>query len=326
MKHLSIISFVLLSFTTLYAQSVINLTSSLTIYPEYPKPFTKVSVKYESFSFDINRALITWSVDGKEVLSGIGETRLSTSVGGEGSVTKVSVVVRPNEGGTVNDQILITPASVSLLWEAVDTYVPPLYKGKALASEGGSVRVIALPSFYNGSKPYDPKLVNYQWSVNSERVAALSGVGKQTLDTKLNYFENENVIEVVASTFDGAQSASESITIEPTRITPRFYFFDALFGVDYSKSLGGRIEITKPSSFVFEPYYISNTNLSSQDITTSWSLNGLPIEPTNDGVLSVTPKPDSEGVGVVSVTIEQTKKYLQKAEGVLRVAFNTKNN
>ena len=148
MKYLVIFSSFMVALTTsLSAQSFINLTSSMTLYPEYPKPYTTVTVKYESYSFDMDRALITWSIGGKEVLSGIGELVLKVPLGGEGSITRVSVVVRPNEGGTVRDQILITPAFVSLIWEASDTYVPPLYKGKALPSEGGLVRVVALPSF-----------------------------------------------------------------------------------------------------------------------------------------------------------------------------------
>ena len=326
MKY-TLIFFSIFFSTTLFslAQSA-GITGSLLITPEYPKPFSSVSVRFESYSFDIDRALITWSVDGKQVLSGIGETRLSVSVGGEGTLTKVSVSVRPNEGGSFSDQILITPSSVSLVWEATDTYVPPLYKGKALPSEGALVRVVALPSFYSGSSPYNPKMINYQWSVNGERVKSLSGVGRQSIDTKLNYLENENIISVVATTFDGSQSASEEVTIVPTPISPRFYTFDPLYGVDYTKAFTDRVEITKATSFVFEPYYISNKDLSSPNIETQWSLNGLPIEVPESGVLTITPKPDTSGVGALSVTIEQTKKYLQKAEGVLQIVFNTKNN
>lgn len=327
MKYVTIFSWFFISLTTsLSAQSFINLTSSMTLFPEHPKPYTTVTVKYESFSFDTDRALLTWSVNGKEVLSGIGELTLRVPLGGEGSVTRVGVVVRPNEGGTVRDQILITPAFVSLVWEATDTYVPPLYKGKALPSEGGLVRVVALPSFYSGTTPYNPKTINYQWSINGERVKALSGVGKQTLETKLNYFENENIIEVVASTFDGLQSAEESLSIAPTRINPRFYIYDPLLGVDFSKAFTKRVEITKPTSFVYEPYYISNKDITSPNIETTWALNGLPVEPDEYRVISMTPKPDSSGVGTLSVTIEQTKKYLQKAESALQIVFNTKNN
>jgi hypothetical protein len=325
MKYLVFISSLFFSLSvSLSAQSFINLTSSMTLTPEHPKPYTTVNVKYESYSFDVDRALITWSVNGTEVLSGIGERSLKVPLGGEGSITRVSVVVRPNEGGTVRDQILITPAFVSLVWEASDTYVPPLYKGKALPSEGGLVKVVALPSFYSGSTPYNPKTINYQWSVNGENIKALSGVGKQTLDTKLNYFENENIITVVASTFDGLQTAEESITIAPTSLSPRFYIYDPLFGVDYSKSYTKRIEITKPTSFVYEPYYISNKDITSPNIETSWSLNGLPVEPDEYGILSITPKQDSSGVGTLLVTIEQTKKYLQKAESALQVVFDTR--
>ncbi len=326
MKYLVILfSLFFSSLTFTFAQNA-GITGSILINPEYPKPFTTISARLQSYSFDIDRALITWSIDGKQVLSGVGETKVSVPIGGEGSLTRVSVAVRPSEGGVFNDQIIITPASVSLVWETTDTYVPAWYKGKPLPSEGGLIRVVALPSFYNGNTPYNPKNIDYQWSVNSERVKAFSGIGKQTLDMKLNYLENENTISVVATTFDGAQSAEESITVVPTPVTPKFYMFDPLFGVDYSKSFLNRVEIKKPTSFIFEPYYISGTDLTSPNIVTQWLLNGLPIETGADGILSVTPKPNSTGVGALSVTIEQTKKYLQKAEASLNIVFDTTNN
>ena len=130
----------------------------------------------------------------------------------------------------------------------------------------------------------------------------------------------------MATTFDGLQSAAESITIVPTRISPKFYTYDPLFGVDFTKSFTRRVEITKPTSFVYEPYYISNADITSPNIETIWTLNGLPVEPDEFRVISINPKPDSSGVGELSVTIEQTKKYLQKAESTLQIVFNTKNN
>jgi hypothetical protein len=280
-------------------------------------------VVFESYSFDVDRALITWTVDGKEVLSGIGERRVSVVLGDEGSVTRVVVSVRPNEGGTFSDRINITPSSVALVWEATDTYTPTLYKGKALPSEGGNIRVIAIPSFYTGSNYYNPKTVNYQWTINGEPVRALSGVGKQTLETKLNYFENTNSISVVATTFDGLLSAEESIDIVPTPISPRFYVYDQLLGPLYEKSFVSRVEINTPTSFIFEPFYISGSSLTSQNLTYTWLLNGLPVMPNVDGTITVTPKENASGIGNLSVTVENTKKYLQKAESLLQIVFNT---
>jgi hypothetical protein len=164
----------------------------------------------------------------------------------------------------------------------------------------------------------------YSWSLNDEALGSLSGTGKQTLDTNLNYLENENVVKVVATTLDGAQSAEGSVTVVPTSVSPRFYLQDPLSGIHYENALEDSISINKETSFAYVPYFISATSLDSPNLTYSWSLAGLPVSAQQAGILTLRPKNGVSGSEMLSVSVEQTKKYLQKAEGALQVLFDTR--
>src|SRR3989344_6967668 len=61
--------------------------------PPLPAPNGEVRLVVERSLLDLSRANITWSVDGKTGLSGVGEKETSVTVGGAGVETKISVTV-----------------------------------------------------------------------------------------------------------------------------------------------------------------------------------------------------------------------------------------
>jgi hypothetical protein len=300
-----------------------TLTGNLLTSPEYPKAYDSVTVTLESYSFDPNTTLITWRQNGKTILSGVGEKSLRITLGPNGRRDTFTVNAKTPSGQEYNDAITLTPSTATLVWETLGGYVPPFYKGKILPAEGSTLRVTAFPSFSVPGGLIAPKSLTYVWSMNSEHVEAASGFGKNTFTTKLNYLENENEVKVVASTIDGSQAAEKRVTILPAEIVGRFYIADPIFGTRYESALMGSAEINKETTFVFEPYFIGVTNLSSPSLTSDWILNGLPVNPNDANSITIRPKPESKGIGTLEVDMEQTKKFLQKVGLHLQVVFDT---
>lgn len=325
MKPLFVTIFLSLFFipSFLLAQAT-PLSGTLSISPENPDPFAQVTVSLNSYSFDPSRSFISWSVNGKKVLSGLGETKLHTTLGQAGTQAIIDVTADPVSGnGIYSDEIIVTPASVWVTWEAINSYVPPFYKGKSLPGEGGDLKILAIPSFYEKGKRDDPNLMSYTWTVNGQLLHDSSGLGKKTYTTRLNVLENENDYKVVVTSLSGSISSRGEEKVIPTPITPLFYKGDALLGTDYANAISKRVTINKETTFTFEPYYITTQNLSSPDIIWTWSLNGVPTIPQGINYLTVIPKDNSVGAGSLDVSIENTKKYLQKNEQVLNIAFDT---
>src|SRR5690606_10591875 len=61
--------------------------------PAVPGPNQNVKITLSSFATDLNKAAITWSVDGKESLSGTGKTSFSFTTGDIGSKTEIGVII-----------------------------------------------------------------------------------------------------------------------------------------------------------------------------------------------------------------------------------------
>src|SRR4051812_29947296 len=72
----------------------------VTVSPENPVANSAVSFKVTSYLSDLDRASITWYVNGKRISSGTGLRNFTTTLGDVGSNTSVKVIVITAEGIT----------------------------------------------------------------------------------------------------------------------------------------------------------------------------------------------------------------------------------
>lgn len=307
-------------FSSFVSAQVMPLNGNLVLTPQNPGPYEQVTIKLESYSFDPTRSNITWTVNNKIVKSGYGETSISLKTGQEGvqSIVRVSAVT--NDSQKYEAGIVLAPQSIDLIWEAIESYVPPFYKGKALPGEGSLVKITALPSFYSQGKKIPAEDISYNWSLNSEVAQNLSGFGKQTFTTYLDYLSNTNEIKVVAQTLDG-NSAEKRITILPNAINPIFYESDPTLGPNYAYALPNYLEIKKDLFLVVEPYFISSKGTSAGGLTYNWSLNGLPITPSDNTHITLHPKEGYTGVSAINVSISNSKRILQEIQKKIEISF-----
>ena len=291
--------------------------------PENPGAFQDVTLTIRSYAFDVDTVSITWDINNKVVLSGVGEKKLLTKTGGVGLQKIVHVIAMKGSQKVFDQVISLNPQSVDLIWESKESYVPPFYEGKALPGESSLVSVVALPNFIYNGKTVDPKTISYAWYLNDEIIKDASGFNKQNLIMNLDYLSEKNIIRVAARDQNG-NIAEKEIVIAPEQIDPVFYLNDPLFGIDLNRAIQDRFETNKEFTLNFVPYYLSTKNIPDDQIKSSWSLDGLPLTNIKNNSISLKPLADSYGSKVLRINIENTSRILQEIKTSLEIIFDTR--
>jgi hypothetical protein len=289
---------------------------SLNINPKQPSANETVTATISSYVADLNKALISWSLNGQTVVVGVGKKTFSFKTGESGSQTVIAVKIDTANGFSTNKQITITPASIDVLWEASDSYVPPFYKGKALTSSEGIVKAVALLNSTQSSG------VSYNWKVNNKSKIDSSGYGKNFYLLKKSYLDKSNIIQVDASNLSGNTVGSGQIEIGTGNPKIVFYKKDSLLGTNWVEALQDGFFIKQSGeTVVVEPYFISPKDLNSSDLNLTWSLGGSDIStPEIKNELSI--KPESKGgSSKIKVSLENIKRMFLKASREINVNF-----
>ena len=290
--------------------------------PEIPSPGELVRIQLTSYSFDINTYFIEW-VEGTEIkLSGYGKRDYEFLAGKVGETKTVTLVIRAQEGSTplYKKQFVSKPSGLDILWQAVDTYTPPFYKGKALPSTESIVKIIALPTFQTSKKTVLAKDATYSWQRNFKNIGNASGYGKNIKSIKKSYLDDQETIQVTATEPTEGSVAKGSVLIKtyPSKII--FYKKDPLFGVDFSKGINTETTISKNDTTLLAiPYFLSPKNILDNDLVYTWSLNGSEIStPTikNQIVLRGT---DTIGTAKLDLSIESIDKLFLSVKKTLNL-------
>lgn len=317
----------LLSFFLFGADRVFALSPSVgvSVTPESVAPGDLVTIKLESFSTDLNRADIIWTVDGVVVLNGIGQKEYSTTSKGLGEQTKVEITINTTNGIPVLKTVFINPQSIDLLWEAIDSYTPPFYKGKALPSRGALIKTSVVP-FLKGSRGTfsNPNSLVYNWEQNYKPYPSVSGYGKSFYVFRNTFLQKEELIKVKTSTIDGTLTASNSVKIQFFNPEILFYEKRPAIGVMFNDSKNEGVTLTENEiSLLAVPYFSSTkTKVGVLDgtLNLSWKINDSGVSSDKPDVLTVR-KPES-GSGYSIINFEVKSPYLyQNKESSVRVSF-----
>lgn len=300
--------------------SIIIEEFTLDVFPKNPGPNEKVEVTANSHHFDINRADITWSVNGIRKLRGTGEKNLALRTGDVGSKTVIYVIVKTEDGLVLEKTLSIRPAEVDILWEA-DTYTPPYYNGKALPSPKSSIKITAVPNFiFNGSKISSSNLV-YEWQIDYKKVPGVSGYGSDSFVHRSSQAFGEYTVKVVVSSYKKTIVAEKTISISTVR--PRLIFYEEglLEGIKYNKALENSVDLLNNEIYVrAEPYFFSRSSLAN--LSYEWMMNNGDIDPEdNKNVINLRVDEDVFGTSVIDLRVENPSNLLQFAEQGLRINF-----
>jgi hypothetical protein len=302
-----------------YAESQIEIQEgdiSVQTTPSNPGPYQSVTIDISSYATDLNKAMIMWNSDGQTVLSGIGKTEYSFTTKGPDITNTIDINIQPVGSMTTIDKVVsITPQEIEMMWESVDGYTPPFYKGKSLPTVGGNIRVVAVPStntIKSGSGS-----ITYTWKNGDNVIPNDSGYNKNSYVFKDDMFSDNNQITVTASSVDGSYVAENTVDIPIYQPQIVFYEKSPTEGVLYNNALTDNFFMSKDEmTVVAEPYFFV---YGKNNISYSWEINGSPID-TPSGNTELTVKPNSRGgYATVGLTMENLDELFQKVSNLVKI-------
>ena len=286
--------------------------------PNNPQPYQDVTINISSYATDLNKAIITWQGESGTVLSGIGKTSYSFKTGGPNTTNIFNISITPI--GSINiitKSIAISPSEIEIMWESVDGYTPPFYKGKALPVKGGSIRAVAVPNtdtIKSGSGS-----ITYMWKNMDNTVLEASGYNKNSYVFKNSMFDDKNKITVIASSVSGNYGAENTIEIPVYEPKIIFYKKSPTEGVLYNNALDKEATMTEDEvTIVAEPYFVSLKG-HENNFTYAWQINGESIA-TPSKKTELTVRPTSRGgYATIDVMIENLNELFQKVNNQLKL-------
>ncbi len=289
----------------------------LSISPQSPKANTNVTAVLSSYSTDLNKANISWTLNGTLAIQNVGQKTYSFTSPNIGTQTTVSAQIMTADGSIFNKSITITPANVDLLWEAVDSYTPPFYEGKALIPSQGTVKVTAIAGSSNSQKYI------YNWKQDDDNQPDSSGYGKDSYTFKNSYLEPSNTVEVSVSSLIGNNLGDNTITTTPGTPLILFYEKDPTLGTLWQQILTDGYTInSNGDTLVAEPYFFAPKNLNSSALQFTWSLGGSAIDtPAVPNEISIKPASGQSGSSTIDLSINNVKTLFLSMEKTLNVNF-----
>jgi hypothetical protein len=270
--------------------------------PANPKPNQSVTYKLNGFGIDMKFLSITWQENGIEALSGIGERKYTTTAGASGVKKTITAFVRVPGGQTITKRILLQPANLDIVWEVSDSYVPPLYPGKALPPSQASIIFYAIPDENLGDN------LVYTWEKNFEVYPDASGFKKDSFEVIGSILEKEITVRVTVQDLTSGFTASSSKTV--SMVEPFLAFRNTSSG----KYLGrrGHNKLTSAQIMVI-PFFFSVFSPGDLEYAWSTSLDGVLVG-VNGASLLFEGSPKNART---EVTVESAHPYqlLQEAVG-----------
>jgi hypothetical protein len=313
----SLITFSLFGFISIPKANAASINSLIIdVAPENPSPYEDTTITLSSYVNNLDSVLITWSLNGKKVSSGIGKKTFTTKAGALGSTSTVVVNVSLPEG-SLEKKIIIKPNVMVLLFQANDSYVPPFYRGKALPAPDSDIKVVAMPEVSN------PKNMTFAWQKDYTNNPDGSGYGKNFFIYTNDYLESGNIVSVTASTIDQQNSFQASINIPNTNPKLVFYKNDPKMGTMYQFALPDPHTITEPEIVEAVPYFIAPKQLDHPRLIWNWFINdnAVPVPMWSKNLMPLKVVNGTHGVSTLKLQIDNKDRIFQTVDKEITIKF-----
>ncbi len=290
--------------------------------PVHPAPGQVVHLSLESALIDLDSSTITWTVDGKRAATS--GTTLDINAGALGSNRSVSADVVSAEGSIVSAETTITPTELDLLYDS-DSYVPPLYQGRALPSAGSTLRLVAIPHFKRpGGSEAPVSDITFTWRRNGQALGSLSGKGKNTISIPAPYLYGTDYISVEAATSDGTLSGDASVSIPAADPIVRLYEDHPLFGLRLDKALASTTNIVdREMTFAAIPFFATAASPADDALSYAWTVDGKSVNTNGDTKHELTLGASGGGDAHLSVAITHVSNIFFSADSAWHIIFNS---
>jgi len=314
--------FVLFWITNISDTSAVSSDILVNITPPNPAPNENTTITLKSFVDNLDNALITWSVSGKNVSSGIGKKSFSINAPSAGLETNV-VATLSLPDGIIEKKIIIKPVVMTLLWQATDSYVPPFYRGKALPTPDSEVKVVAMPEVKSGSTFVSPQNMVYAWKKDYTNNVDGSGYGKDAFTFINDYLENSNNISVTASTIDQKYSSTAYINIGMVQPKILFYKNDPTLGTISQYALGDTYKIQGEETIEAVPYFISPKQIENPALVWKWFINDSVVKLLSyrKNLMPLQTEAGTHGISRLKLEIKNTEKLFQAINKEINIEF-----
>lgn len=287
---------------------------TISLSPQYPRPYQTVTVTPQSTAFDLTGSSITVTANGTVVHTGTGAERTNVTVGGPGSATTI-VVRAVHDGQTYTKQVVVRPADVALIIEPAGT-AHPFYRGGVALSSEGRLRIVAMPDIRTSAGTrLSPDNLVYTWRLGEQILEAQSGIGKSTLTATAPVRYRDTTITLTVTSPDSAYVAQARTVVSPSDPFVHIYRSDPLLGPLFDTALSGTIAMNgEEQTFRAVPYFFA----SAPALT--WSVNGS----ASGGEKDITLRSTGSGAGSASLTASARQAAtFQVADTRLTIRFGS---
>ena len=283
------------------------------------RPGTRVRAFVVTFSADPQKSTFTWYHNDARVASGKGITFYDFTLGQMGSAENIRVSVTAGAGASRQLSKTVRPARIHFSW-FTDSYTPPWYKGKALASPGSTILISAIPDFRLGTTKLDPKNLIYEWTIDdtaTPRDSGLSGNGKNIYPLRTPVIGTQEVkVDLLVKDELERIVHQETIFVQTRPADLVFYDRDALLGTRFERTAANaRIKSGSDIALELEPYFLPRGIFDA--LRFGWRVNNQKLTNTAplNRVLRLKTDEKSSGRQVISATYENTKNIYQRGGG-----------
>lgn len=282
------------------------------VLPSSPRIGDEVEIEAEMYGTQAKNATFSWSVNGREISTGIGQYKFSFLLS-EKSTVVVKIIT--GEANIVTNTWQFNPRDTTIIWEA-RTYTPPFYRGKSLYSPESNLVLNAID--LDTPNPLTNTYNNYVWKVDGEVKGDLSGVGKNTYIYKGDLLMQEPLFQVITSPISTYNKKNTdktenlaSLRVQTLKTEILAYENDPLLGILFNKQVGTNFLFDKEESgLVAYPMYFGTA--SSLGVQYRWYAND---ELVGQNINNLTfRRTRSNEQSRLSVNIENPVSLLQSAD------------
>ena len=295
---------------------------TVTISPEFPSPNEEVKVQIGSFVTDLEKAFIGWSLNGDTVATGVGKTDYMFNTENLSRIL-LNITIETVQNQSLVKNIAIVPAYVDLVWEGVDSYSPPFYKGRTLVASEGKYKIVAIPSVSASGERVHNANLSYDWIKDGTLERKDSGWGEDSFIFKNSYLDTGNNVRVAISDVSNGISTQKEINLFPS--TPKILFYEKnpILGINLGESIKDGYFVDKDGITIEAvPYYISSKDLRSSSLSWQWLLGGQNFAtPSTPNEMSIRPESNRRGVSSIELILNKSQDLFTETSKKIDVEF-----
>ncbi len=289
-------------------------TFSVSVSPQYPKPFGQVTLSFLSAILNLANATLKVSVNSKQIYKGNVQS-INVNLEGIGKPVSITAIIY-SSGIFYKKSVLVQPEDVSMVVEPL-SLTPPLYKGGAITPLGGNVRAVVIANLRkaNGVQ-LNPSTLSYSWVVDGVRIANSSGIGRNTILVASPLQYRDRSISVTVQSQDGTLVGGDSSVFYANKPTIRIYKKDPLLGIRFDQALYGTFVVGNTESSLYAvPFFMPLTTKPLIE----WFLDGSKAQQGN----TITLRPTGRGKGLASLSLTASTNTNISTSANLSLSFGS---